>query len=99
LCEPAAFNSHDSAGPISIVPGQLQEESVKVWKELFIKLGSPEELQAKLESNDTSMVRALGEEFIRTKVLPKTQLKRLIKPEEISPTFATSRKVDRGKPE
>ena len=35
---------------------------------------------------DTPMVRALGEEFIRTKVLPQTQLKlkRLIKPEEIA---------------
>ena len=30
------------------------------------------------------MVRALGEEYIRTKVLPQTQLKRLIKPEEIA---------------
>src|SRR5271165_2489986 len=33
---------------------------------------------------DTPMVRALGEEYIRTKVLPQTQLKRLIKPEEIA---------------
>jgi NAD(P)-dependent dehydrogenase (short-subunit alcohol dehydrogenase family) len=33
---------------------------------------------------DTAMVRALGEEYIRTKVLPQTQLKRLIKPEEIA---------------
>jgi NAD(P)-dependent dehydrogenase (short-subunit alcohol dehydrogenase family) len=33
---------------------------------------------------DTPMVRVLGEEFIRTKVLPQTQLKRLIKPEEIA---------------
>jgi len=33
---------------------------------------------------DTPMVRALGEDFIRTKVLPQTQLKRLIKPEEIA---------------
>jgi 3-oxoacyl-[acyl-carrier protein] reductase len=33
---------------------------------------------------DTPMVRALGEEFIKTKVLPQTQLKRLIKPEEIA---------------
>jgi len=29
---------------------QLQEESVNLWKDLLIKLGSPEELQAKLES-------------------------------------------------
>jgi NAD(P)-dependent dehydrogenase (short-subunit alcohol dehydrogenase family) len=33
---------------------------------------------------DTPMVRALGEEYIHTKVLPQTQLKRLIKPEEIA---------------
>jgi 3-oxoacyl-[acyl-carrier protein] reductase len=33
---------------------------------------------------DTPLVRALGEDFIRTKVLPQTQLKRLIKPEEIA---------------
>lgn len=29
---------------------QLQEESVKLWKELLTKLGSPEEFHAKLES-------------------------------------------------
>jgi NAD(P)-dependent dehydrogenase (short-subunit alcohol dehydrogenase family) len=33
---------------------------------------------------DTPMVRALGEEYIQTKVLPQTQLKRLIRPEEIA---------------
>ena len=33
---------------------------------------------------DTPMVRALGEEYIKTKVLPQTQLGRLIKPEEIA---------------
>ena len=33
---------------------------------------------------DTPLVRALGEEYIQTKVLPQTQLKRLIKPEEIA---------------
>ena len=33
---------------------------------------------------DTPMVRALGEEYIRSKVLPQTQLKRLIRPEEIA---------------
>lgn len=33
---------------------------------------------------DTPMVRALGEEYINTKVLPQTQLKRLIKPKEIA---------------
>ena len=29
---------------------QLQEESVKLWKDLLTKLGSPEEFQDKLES-------------------------------------------------
>jgi hypothetical protein len=29
---------------------QLQEESVNLWKDLLTKLGSPQELQAKLES-------------------------------------------------
>ena len=29
---------------------ELQEESVKLWKDLLTKLGSPEEFQAKLES-------------------------------------------------
>lgn len=33
---------------------------------------------------DTPMVRALGEEFINTRVLPQTQLKRLIRPDEIA---------------
>jgi NAD(P)-dependent dehydrogenase (short-subunit alcohol dehydrogenase family) len=33
---------------------------------------------------DTPMVRALGEEYIQKNILPYTQLKRLIKPEEIA---------------
>ncbi len=33
---------------------------------------------------DTPMVHALGEEFIRERILPATQLRRLIKPEEIA---------------
>lgn len=33
---------------------------------------------------DTPMVRALGPDYINSKVLPQTQLKRLIKPEEIA---------------
>ncbi|MCB1121574.1 MAG: SDR family oxidoreductase [Verrucomicrobiae bacterium] len=33
---------------------------------------------------DTPMVRALGEDYINTKVLPQTQLRRLIKPAEIA---------------
>ncbi len=32
---------------------------------------------------DTAMVRALGEEYINTKIVPQTWLKRLIRPEEI----------------
>jgi len=31
---------------------QLQEESVNLWKDLLTKLGSAEEFQAKLASND-----------------------------------------------
>ena len=33
---------------------------------------------------DTPMVRALGEEFIQKNIIPQTQLRRLIKPEEIA---------------
>lgn len=33
---------------------------------------------------DTPMVRALGEEFIQQHIIPRTQLRRLIKPEEIA---------------
>ena len=33
---------------------------------------------------DTPMVRALGEDYINAKVLPQTQLRRLIKPDEIA---------------
>lgn len=33
---------------------------------------------------DTPMVHALGEDFIRDRILPSTQLRRLIKPEEIA---------------
>jgi 3-oxoacyl-[acyl-carrier protein] reductase len=33
---------------------------------------------------DTPMVRALGEDYIQTQVLPATQIKRLIRPEEIA---------------
>jgi NAD(P)-dependent dehydrogenase (short-subunit alcohol dehydrogenase family) len=33
---------------------------------------------------DTPMVRALGEEYIQKNILPFTQLKRLIQPEEIA---------------
>jgi NAD(P)-dependent dehydrogenase (short-subunit alcohol dehydrogenase family) len=33
---------------------------------------------------DTAMVRALGEDFIKDRILPQTQLKRLVLPEEIA---------------
>ncbi|TWT42321.1 3-oxoacyl-[acyl-carrier-protein] reductase FabG [Phycisphaerae bacterium RAS1] len=33
---------------------------------------------------DTAMVRALGEEFIQQRIIPQTQLRRLIRPEEIA---------------
>ncbi len=33
---------------------------------------------------DTPMVRVLGDEFIQTKILPQTHLRRLIRPEEIA---------------
>jgi len=48
---------------------QLQEESVNLWKDLLTKLGSPEELQAKLESMTTDVFpksRKRMEEFIET---------------------------------
>jgi NAD(P)-dependent dehydrogenase (short-subunit alcohol dehydrogenase family) len=37
---------------------------------------------------DTPMVRALGEEMIREKIIPQTQLRRLIRPEEIAEAIA-----------
>lgn len=37
---------------------------------------------------DTPMVRALGEDFINEHIIPKTQLRRLIKPEEIAHTIS-----------
>jgi len=46
---------------------QLQEESVNLWKDLLTKLGSPEELQAKLESMTADafpQARKLMEEFV-----------------------------------
>ena len=48
---------------------QLQEESVNLCKELFNKLGSPVELQAKLESMTAaafSQARQRMEEFVET---------------------------------
>src|SRR5271166_6376090 len=46
---------------------QLQEESVNLWKDLLTKLGSPEELQAKLEAMTADafpQARKLMEEFV-----------------------------------
>src|SRR6202043_3967714 len=48
---------------------QLQEESVNLWKDLLTKLGSPEELQAKLESMTADafpMARKRMEEIVET---------------------------------
>ena len=48
---------------------QLQEESVKLWKDLLTQLGSPEELQAKLESMTADAfpkARKRMEEFVDT---------------------------------
>ena len=48
---------------------QLQEESVNLWKDLLTKLGSPEELQAKLESMTADTfpkARERMEEFLET---------------------------------
>jgi hypothetical protein len=48
---------------------QLQEESVNLWKDLLTQLGSPEELQAKLESMQADAfpkARRNMQEFIET---------------------------------
>jgi hypothetical protein len=48
---------------------QLQEESVNLWKDLLTKLGSPEGLQAKLESMSANVfpqARNRMEEFVET---------------------------------
>src|ERR1700731_3992854 len=48
---------------------QVQEESVKLWKDLLTKLGSPEEFQAKLESMTADAfpkARQRMEEFVET---------------------------------
>ena len=48
---------------------QLQEESVNLWKELLTKLGSPEELQAKLDEMRADALpeaRRRMEEFVET---------------------------------
>ena len=55
---------------------QLQEESVKLWKDLLTKLGSPEELQAKLESMATDafpQARKRMEEFVETFIRTSNQ--------------------------
>ena len=48
---------------------QLQEESVNLWKDLLTKLGSPEELQAKVDSMTADAfpkARQRMEEFVET---------------------------------
>jgi len=48
---------------------ELQEESVKLWKDLLTKLGSPEDFQAKLESMSANVfpnARKKLEEFLET---------------------------------
>ena len=48
---------------------QLQEESVSLWKDLLTKLGSPAELQAKLDSMTADafpQARKRMEEFVET---------------------------------
>ena len=48
---------------------QLQEESVNLWKDLLTKLGSPQELQAELESMTADVfpkARKRVEEFVET---------------------------------
>jgi hypothetical protein len=39
---------------------QLQEESVNLWKDLLSKLGSPEELQAKLDAGGSLAARSFN---------------------------------------
>jgi hypothetical protein len=61
-----AMRSYEKALKAGI---QLQEESVNLWKELLTKLGSPEELHAKLESKRAdafSQARKRMEEFVET---------------------------------
>lgn len=61
-----AMSSHEKALNSGI---QLQEESVKLWKELLSKLGSPEELHEKLESMKQEAfpkARERMEEFVET---------------------------------
>jgi hypothetical protein len=61
-----AMRSYERALKSSI---QMQEESVNLWKELFTKLGSPKELQGKLESMTAAAfpkARRRMEEFVET---------------------------------
>ena len=61
-----AMRSYEKALKSGIL---LQEESVNLWKELLTKLGSPEELQAKLESMTADAfpkARKRMEEFVET---------------------------------
>ena len=61
-----AMRSYEKALKTGI---QLQEESVNLWIDLLIKLGSPEEFQAKFESMTADAfpkARERMEEFVET---------------------------------
>ena len=61
-----AMRSYENALKSGI---QVQEESMKLWKDLLTKLGSPEEFQAKLESMTADAfpkARKRMEEFVET---------------------------------
>jgi ribosomal 50S subunit-associated protein YjgA (DUF615 family) len=61
-----AMRSYEKALKAGI---QLQEESVKLWKDVLAKLGSPEELHEKLESMKEEAfpkARERMEEFVET---------------------------------
>jgi len=61
-----AMRSYEKALTAGI---QLQEESVNLWKDLFSKLGSPVEFQAKLESMTAdafAKTRERMEDFVET---------------------------------
>lgn len=73
------------------IPGQISYSTTKAGLEGAAATLSKETMFHGIRAavihpgfTDTPMVRALGEEFIQKNILPYTQLKRLIKPEEIA---------------
>jgi NAD(P)-dependent dehydrogenase (short-subunit alcohol dehydrogenase family) len=73
------------------IPGQLAYSSAKAGLEGAAATLAKEATYYGVRSavihpgfTDTPMVRALGEDYIRTHILPYTQLKRLIRPDEIA---------------